>query len=74
MSEQTIELDQAYAKLDEVAQEVCASNSPMTIKTKGGDEVKIIPVPKPIRFFKGKPVYRLEDTQYLYLDYPWLLE
>ena len=74
MSEHTIELDQPSGKLDEVAQMVCSSNSPMTIKTKSGDEVRIIPVPKPIRFLKGKPVYRLEDTQYLYLDYPWLLE
>ena len=74
MSDRTIELDQASGKLDEVAHEVCTSNSAMTIKTKYGDEVKIIPVPKPIRFRKGKPVYRIEDTQFLYLDYPWLLE
>ena len=46
----------------------------VTVKTQSGNEVKAIPIPKPIRFWKGRPVYRIEDTKYLYLDYPWLLE
>jgi hypothetical protein len=74
MSDRTLELAQPSGKLDEVAHEVCTSNSPMTIKTQSGDEIRVIPVPKPVRFHKGKPVYRLEDTQFLYLDFPWLLK
>jgi hypothetical protein len=61
-------------KLEDVVNLVCDSNEPVTVSTASGKEVRVIPVPKPIRMWKGKPVYRGEDAKYLYLDHPWLLE
>ena len=66
--------DQPGGKLEEVVHTVCQTQQPVTVRTADGDEVKVIPVPKPVRYWKGRPVFRLEDTKYLYLDYPWLLE
>lgn len=60
--------------LENVLRRVCHSNQPVTVTAENGDAVKVIPVPKPIEYFKGKPVYRLEDAKYLYLDCPWLLD
>ena len=60
--------------LGRVVTKVCRSRRPVTIRTPRGDAVKVIPVPKPIRFWKGRPVYKLEDAKFLYLDCPWLLE
>ncbi|HLX61039.1 MAG TPA: hypothetical protein VKX17_07130 [Planctomycetota bacterium] len=60
--------------LETVIKSVCGTNSPITISSDDGNAVKVIPVPKPVEFFKGRPVYRLEDAKYLYLDCPWLLE
>jgi hypothetical protein len=34
-----------------------------------GDLVRIVPIPKPIGEWKGRPVYRLKDVQYL--DFPF---
>jgi len=60
--------------LENVVHKVCDSNQPVTVTADNGDAVKIIPIPKPVEYFKGKPVYRLEDAKYMYLDCPWLLE
>ena len=63
--------DSALAR---VVAKVSRSMRPLTIRNGRGDAVKVIPVPKPIRHWKGRPVYRIEDAKYLYLDCPWLLE
>ncbi|MEI6232082.1 MAG: hypothetical protein WCT04_03460 [Planctomycetota bacterium] len=60
--------------LESVVRSVCNLNHAVTVTADNGDSVKIIPVPKPVEYFKGRPVYRLEDAKYLYLDCPWLLE
>jgi len=41
----------------------------MVVSGPDGDLVRVVPVPKPVYFYKGKPVYRLEDAQYL--DFEW---
>ena len=67
-------IENADGKLKKVVEMVFDSNEPMTVRTPAGKAVKVIPIPKPIRMWKGRPVYRGEDAKYLYLDYPWLLE
>ncbi|MCY3020683.1 MAG: hypothetical protein NTW87_16825 [Planctomycetota bacterium] len=64
-------VDQPRGKFKEVVDKVCRTNKPVTVKTKGGKAVKVIPVPTPIGYRKGVPVYRAEDIQYLYLDHPY---
>lgn len=62
--------------MSELVQSVCAAGSPLVVECPStGNAVRIIPVPKPVRYdSKGEPVYRAEDLQYLVYDYPWLLE
>jgi hypothetical protein len=67
-------LKDSTGKFNEVVDLVCESNAPVTIQTADGREVKVIPVPKPIRMVKGRPVYALDDAKYLYLDCPWLID
>lgn len=67
-------IDNPDEKVQEVVEMVCHQNEPVTIRTKGGDEVRVIPVPKPIGHRKGIPIYREEDIQYLSLDHPYWFE
>ena len=65
---------QPRGKLKEVVDKVSRTNQPVTVRTKSGQAVKVIPVPKPIGHRKGVPIYRAEDIQYLYLDHPYWFE
>jgi len=67
-------VNESESTLHSVVEMVCNSNEPVTVRKPNGDAVKVIPVPKPIRMWKGRPVYKLEDAKYLYLECPWLLE
>jgi hypothetical protein len=67
-------VDQPRGKLKEVVDKVSKTNEPVTVSTKDGNAVKVIPVPKPIGYRKGVPIYRAEDIQYLYLDHPYWFE
>jgi hypothetical protein len=64
----------ATGALADLVDKVHAANQPVTLEKSDGSAVKVIPVPKPIGFRKGVPIYRDEDLQYLYLDYPHLFE
>jgi hypothetical protein len=61
-------------QLTAIVDQVCRTHEPVTVAKPNGDEVKVIPVPKPIGYRKGVPIYRTEDLQFLYLDYPHLFE
>ncbi|MGD0092056.1 MAG: hypothetical protein ABSE73_19255 [Planctomycetota bacterium] len=67
-------VDQPRGKLKEVVDMVSKTNEPVTVSTRDGNAVKVIPVPKPIGYRKGVPIYRAADIQYLYLDHPYWFE
>lgn len=67
-------VDQPCGILKEVVDTVSKTNEPVTVPTKDGKAVKVIPVPKPIGYRKGVPIYRAEDIQYLYHDHPYWFE
>jgi prevent-host-death family protein len=69
-----ITVQKATESFSEIFEQVSAKHEPIEVTSPSGESVKIIPVPKPVRFWKGKPVYRPEDVQFLYPDYPFLLE
>jgi prevent-host-death family protein len=69
-----ITFQHAREKFDELFDKVSAKHQPVEVTSPNGESVKIIPVPKPIRYWKGKPVYRAEDVQFLYPEFPFLLE
>ncbi|HYG75333.1 MAG TPA: hypothetical protein VEK08_10055 [Planctomycetota bacterium] len=67
-------LGEKPTQMEEIVDRVCKSNKPVTVEKANGDAVTVIPVPKPIGYRKGVPIYRTEDLQFLYLDYPHLFE
>ncbi len=69
-----ITITENHSQLEDIVDRICRTNEPVTVSKANGDEVKVIPVPKPIGFRKGVPIYRTEDLQFLYLDYPHLFE
>ena len=60
-----ISIEKAAQDLRAVLDHVVAKNDPITVVGPTGRLVRIVPVPKPILYFKGHPVYRPEDLQYL---------
>ena len=70
----TITIRELGGELEQVANMVADRNEPVKITTSNGTEVRIIPIPKPIGFRRGVPIYRDEDLQYLYLDHPYWFE
>ena len=70
----TILINDSRSQLGKVVNLVVRKRKPVTVKTKKGNAVKVIPVPKPVGYRKGVPIYRDTDLQYLYLDYPHLFE
>ena len=53
----------------EVAEQVCATHEPVIVTGPDGDMVKLVPVPKPVEHYKGRPVYDIDDAQHL--DFPY---
>jgi hypothetical protein len=64
-------LENPDERLQEVADRVCDTNSPVTVRTAKGNAVRIVPVPKPIGYRRGVPIYRDEDIQFLYPDHSY---
>ncbi|MEK7856578.1 MAG: hypothetical protein AAB288_10850 [Acidobacteriota bacterium] len=61
-------------KIADIAEKVSRNGTPLTVRTASGKAVKVIPVPEPIGYRKGVPIYKAEDIQYLYLDNPYWFE
>lgn len=62
--------DEGKKPFRDVVQGVCAEHEAWIVSGPDGDLVRVLPVPKPVRFHKGRPVYRLEDMQFLDFPYP----
>lgn len=62
-------VQEAGKRFDNLVEEVHNKKEPVVVTGPTGDLVRIVPVPKPVGQFKGRPVYRIEDVQYL--DAPW---
>jgi hypothetical protein len=58
-------------ELNQIIEKVSESNTPINVRNVNGNEVKVIPVPKPIGYRGKIPIYRPEDLKYLYLDHPY---
>ncbi|MCW8133059.1 MAG: hypothetical protein KIS92_22110 [Planctomycetota bacterium] len=55
---------------DDAEKKVAATHEPVVITTADGDKAKIIPIPKPVKTVNGRPVYKLEDMQFLEVPPP----
>ena len=64
-----IAINEASQQFEKLVEQVQQKNEPVVVTGPSGDMVRIIPVPKPVSHWKGRPVYRLQDVQYL--DAPW---
>ena len=53
----------------EIIEKVRATRETMVVTGEDGDLVKVVPIPKPIRYFNNRPVYKLSDVQNL--DFPY---
>ena len=60
-----ISVIEAGKKLAAVVDKIVLTHEPVVITNEQGDAAKIIPIPKPIKVVNGRPVYKLEDIQYL---------
>ena len=56
-------------KFDEWIEYVRKNDDAVVVTGSDGDLVKIIPIPKPVSEWHGKPVYKLKDVQFL--DFPY---
>jgi hypothetical protein len=66
-------LEEAQSQiLGKVVERVSATREPVVVTGPNGDLAKVIPVPKPVGVFKGRPVYKLEDLEQL--DFPYWTE
>ena len=55
--------------LGEMAEQVSVTHEPVVVTGPEGDMVKLVPVPKPVEHYKGRPVYDIDDAQHL--DFPY---
>ncbi|HEY3324794.1 MAG TPA: hypothetical protein VGP72_30355 [Planctomycetota bacterium] len=56
----------------EMAEQVSTSHEEIVVTGPDGDMVKLVPVPKPVEHYKGRPVYNIDDAQHL--DFPFWSE
>lgn len=68
----TISIQQASRSFKQIFDKVKATRKPVIIKAEDGSSVRVIPVPKPIRHWKGRPVYNAEDIQFV--GAPWFFD
>ena len=71
---ETVHIEEPGPQLGPLIDKVCKSNTPVTVSMATGNSVKIIPVPKPVGYRKGRPIYKDDDLQFLFLEYPFLFE
>ena len=62
------------SQLADIVEKVCRTHEPVTVAKPSGEEVRVIPVPKPIGYRKGVPIYRTEDLQFLAHEYPFFFD
>ena len=55
--------------LGEMAEKVSATHEEVVVTGPDGDMVKLVPVPKLVELYKGRPVYDIDDAQHL--DFPY---
>jgi hypothetical protein len=67
-----ITIEKASENFQEVFETVQATKKPITVKAPDGTSVRILPVPQPIGMFKGKPIYKAEDIQFV--GAPWFFD
>jgi antitoxin (DNA-binding transcriptional repressor) of toxin-antitoxin stability system len=67
-----VTVEEAGKRFSELVDYVRQKNESIVVAGPNGELVKIIPIPKPVETWKGRPVYKLEDVQYL--DAPWWFE
>jgi prevent-host-death family protein len=65
-------VEEAGRRFSELVDLVSQKKESVVVSGPSGELVRIIPVPKPVGDFKGRPVYKIEDVQYL--DAPWWFE
>jgi hypothetical protein len=68
MQKMTIE-EASHSSLSDAVKLVCGSHETLIVAGPDGELARVVPIPKPVRTFKGRPVYRLEDVRYL--DFPY---
>jgi hypothetical protein len=63
-------VDEASRQFSDVIDYVRGHQEAVIVTGPNGDLVKVVPIPQPIDTWKGRPVYRIEDLQYLN-DFPY---
>jgi len=56
-------------KFDDWVEYVREKEDEIIVTGPDGDLVRIVPIPKPVGEWKGRPVYKLKDVQHL--DFPY---
>ncbi len=65
-----LSLDQAAKRsLGDVVAQVRKTHEPLVVTGPDGDLAMVVPMPQPVRSFKGRPVYKIEDAQHLVFSY-----
>jgi len=67
-----ISIQQASKTFRQVFNKVKSTKKSVIVKAEDGSGVRIIPVPKPIKMWKGRPVYNVEDIQFV--GAPWFFD
>jgi len=60
-----VSIKKAEKQLQDIVEQVRATNNAITLTNAKGDLVRIVPIPIPIGVRNGRQVYRIEDMQYL---------
>jgi hypothetical protein len=63
-------IDEAGQQFSKLVDYVRGHNDSVVVTGPNGDLVKVVPIPQPVDTWKGRPVYRIEDLQYLD-DFPY---
>lgn len=53
----------------ELAEQVSATQEVVVVTGPQGDMARLVPIPKPVGRYKGRPVYDIDDAQRL--DFPY---
>ena len=64
-----VSLSELKDKLEECIDYVREHGDSVVVSGPDGDCVRIVPIAKPVDEWKGRPVYKLRDVQYI--DFPY---
>src|SRR5262249_6074537 len=65
-----VTIEQARERFDELIASVRTKKQPITVTGPDGDLVRVVPVPEPAYYFKGRPVYTEEQLAQMDSRYP----